>query len=348
MPLTVSSINRVIAHKIMAKTRDADAYAVCSDRPLQFASDTEEQRVLKGRINKAVNNQSKSFKLAFNRMDEDSVYNLLNNPALFSSDDGFVNFSKTLADMMAEAHYSISFPSGYCIVCDGILETGQHFMCVIKADYQEVFNIQGNTLFVINNVFLSPARDFYKIGFFVFNEGVVTPYVYDDQFSAVKIDLTQYFYDTFLGLKTSDNDILLSKAFYADTAKFIDNNAPFMDPMDAAGLRSALNVYFRENAHQIISANDFCNNHLAGTGLEVSYTEEVVNKYPRAFTKRTELLDRRVNLQRVGLGNDATLLLKPSVRLAANIENPTEAALRPYINSGRPLRVVILETDDFD
>lgn len=330
----------------MAKTREADAYAVCSDRPLQFASDTEEQRVLTGRVNKAVNNQSKSFKLAFNRMDAESVYSLVNNPAGFTQDEAFVNLSKELADMMAAAHYSISFPSGYCIVCDGTLETGQQFLCVIKADYQEVFNIQGNTLVVINNVFLSPARDFYKIGMFIYDGGDITPYVYDDQFSAVKIDLTQYFYDTFLGLKTSDNDILLSKAFYTDTAKFIDNNAPYMDPMDVNGLKEALNVYFRENAHQIISANDFCENHLAGTGLAVSYTEEVVNKYPRAFTKRTELLDRRVNLQRVGLSNDATLLLKPSVRLAANIENPTEAALRPYINSGRSMRVVVLETEE--
>ena len=195
----------------MAKTRESDAYAVCSDRPLQFASDTEEQRVLTGRVNKAVNNQSKSFKLAFNRMDADSVYSLLDNPAEYAQDDGFVNMSKELADMMAAAHYSISFPSGYCIVCDGTLQTGQQFLCVIKADYQEVFNIQGNTLVVINNVFLSPARDFYKIGMFIYNGGDITPFVYDDQFSAVKIDLTQYFYDTFLGLKTSDNDILLSK-----------------------------------------------------------------------------------------------------------------------------------------
>lgn len=346
MPITVSSINRVIAHKIKAKSRNGDAYAECSDRLLQFASDTEEQRVLTGRVNKAVNNQSKSFKLAFNRTDEESVYSLLSPPADYAEDEAFVNLSKELADMMAAAHYSISFPSGYCIVCDGALETGQQFLCVIKADYQEVFNIQGNTLVVINNVFLSPARDFYKIGMFIYNDGGITPYVYDDQFSAVKIDLTQYFYDTFLGLKTSDNDILLSKAFYTDTAKFIDNNSPYMDPMDAMGLKQALNVYFRENAHQIISASDFCENYLAGTDLAVSFTEEVVNKYPRAFTRRTELLDRRVNLQRVGLSNDATLLLKPSIRLAANIANPTEAALRPYINSGRSMRVVVLETEE--
>lgn len=346
MPITVSSINRVIAHKILGKTREAEAYAECSERLLQYASDEEEQRVLTGRVNKAVNNQSKSFKLAFNRTDADSVYSLLVNPVNYASDADFVNLSKELAEMMADAHYSISFPSGYCIVCDGSLENGSFFLCVIKADYQEVFNIQDNTLVVINNVFLSPARDFYKIGMFIIEEGTITPYVYDDQFSAVKTDLTQYFYDNFLGLKTSDNDILLSKAFYADTTKFIENYSPYMDPMDVVGLRNALNVYFRENAHQIISANDFCNNHLAGTDLAVAYTEEVVSKYPRAFTKRTELIDRRVNLQRVGLGNDATLLLKPSVRLAANIENPSEEVLRPFIESGRPLRVIVLETEE--
>ena len=346
MAITVSIINRIIAHKIIAKTREADAYAVCSDNLLQFASDTEEQRILKGRVDKAINNASKSFELAWAETGDGSVYDIINNSGSQVTDEAFILTSKTLADKMADAHYNISFPSGFCIVCDGTLVGGKRFLCIIKADNQEAFNIQGNTLHVISDVFLSPAREFYKIGLFVFEGQGIKPYVYDDQFSAVKTDLTQYFYSNFLGLKTSDNDIIRSKAFYTDTAKFINNQASRMDPLDIAGLHQALNVYFRENAHQVISASDFCENHFAGTALAVDYTEEVVNKYPRAFTKRTELLDRRMNLQRVGISENATLLLKPSVRLAANITDPTVEALHPFLNSGRHYQYVVLETDE--
>ena len=112
-----------------------------------------------------------------------------------------------------------------------------------------------------------------------------------------------------------------------------------------AGLQKALNVYLRENVSKVISAYDFCENHLAGTDLVTDFTKEVVTKYPRPFTLRSELLERRMDLQRVGLSSDVTLLLKPSVRVAANITNPSEEVLQPYINSGRKVRIVVLESE---
>lgn len=179
MPITVSSINRIIAHKIIAKSRDVDAHPVFTDNLLQYASATEEQSVLIKRINKAVNNPSKAFELAFDNVEEGSLHDIMTNEGSFSSDTAFIATSKTLADMLAGAQTSLSIPSGYCIVCDGVLSNRQRFICIIKADYQEVFNIQGNTLTVISNVFLSPAREFYKIGLFVYHEdGNITPYVY--------------------------------------------------------------------------------------------------------------------------------------------------------------------------
>lgn len=346
MPLTVSNINRIIAHKIIAKTRDEDAHAICTDNLLQYASANDEQNVLINRVNKAINNPSKAFELAFDNDADRTLYDILTDGSSISSDNEFIETSKMLADILAASQTTLSIPSGYCIVFDGTLASRQRFFCIIKADYQEVFNIQGNTLTVISNVFLSPAREFYKIGLFVFeNNGDIKPYVYDDQFSAVKTDLTKYFYADFLGLKTSENDILRSKAFYTDASNFISSRSPVMDPLDVAGLQKALNVYFRENVSQVISATDFCENHLAGTDLAVDFTDEVVTKYPRPFTLRSELLERRMDLQRVGLSSDVTLLLKPSVRVAANITNPSEEVLQPYINSGRQLRIVVLESE---
>ena len=350
MATNISTINRVIAHKIIAKTRDADACAVCSDNLLQFANvagaQNSEQSVLTARINKAINNPSKSFELVFNPEMDTDVYSIITDITNLVTDDAFIHTSKMLADRLADSQTTLSIPSGYCIVCDGTTTTGHRFLCIIKADYQEVFNIQGNTLMVISDVFLSPAREFYKIGMFVFNDGeVIKPIVYDDQFSAIKTDLTKYFYADFLGLKTSDNDIIQSKAFYADTAGFISSKASFMDPLDIAGLQNALNAYYRENVSQVISAHDVCERHLAGTELAADYTENIVNKYPRSFTLRSELLEKKMNLQRIGLSSDVTLLLRPSVHITANITNPTQEAMQPYIDSGRRLQVVVLESD---
>ena len=350
MATTISTINRVIAHKIIAKTRDADARAVCSDNLLQYANvadaQNSEQSVLTVRINKAINNPSKSFDLAFNPNGNTDVYNIITDHSNLATDADFIHTSKIFAELLADSQTTLSIPSGYCIVCDGTITTGQRFLCIIKADYQEVFNIQGNTLMVISDVFLSPAREFYKIGMFIFYDGgVIKPIVYDDQFSAIKTDLTKYFYADFLGLKTSENDIIQSKAFYSDTAGFISSKASFMNPLDVVGLQNALNVYFRENVSKVISAHDFCERHLADTELAMDYTEDVVKKYPRSFTLRSELLEKKMNLQRIGLSSDVTLILRPSVHITANITNPTQEALQPYIDSGRQLQVVVLESD---
>lgn len=343
MAITISSLHRIIAHRIITKTSTTDAYAICSDGLLQMAHDTVEQRILNDRINKAINNPSKSFELTFDRNDADSVHALLTNYE--RTDESFISMSRNLAERLADAHTSSSIPNGICIVCDGTLSTRDRFICIIKADYQEVFNIHDNTLSVISEVFLSPAREFYKIGLFVFHRDIIRPYMYDDQFSAVKTDLTRYFYSDFLGLKTSENDILQTKAFYQDTNKFIERRSVKMDPVDVAGLKNALNVYYRENVSHIVSANDFLNNHLAGTSLAADFSDEIITKYPRAFTLKPSLLDRKLKLQRVGLGADVTLFIRPTIHVTANILDPTQESLQPYINSGRNYRIIVLESE---
>ena len=89
---------------------------------------------------------------------------------------------------------------------------------------QKVFSITGINLNVVKDVFLSPAKDFYKVAVFINKNDDFTPFMFDDQFSMQKKDLTEYFYGRFLGLTTDKNDDIKSKNFFKDTKAFIEKN----------------------------------------------------------------------------------------------------------------------------
>lgn len=344
MTIKIRQLNRIIAHKIKGKQGDDVAEAIFSHQLLEY--DENERHIFMGRIEKAVNNQSKTFHLSFQNQNEGSVKQLLLDMDYRQNDIAFVELSKTLAEKLADAHRTKSIPSGYCIVGDGITSNNRYFFYIIKADYQEVFNIEGNTLRVINQVFLSPAKDFYKIGFFLEDgNALFSPYVYDDQFSLQKKDLTVYFYSAFLGLKTDDNDKLTTKNFYMSVRDFVKTH--IFNPADSSSMQKALQVYIRENASHIGSARAFADQHLSGTELEHLFETEVVEKYPRGFTIQTDLLSEQgLNIQRLILGTNTTLVTSATNESVTYKENPTLEELAPTISTGRRTRVVILVEDE--
>ena len=124
------------------------------------------------------------------------------------------------------------------MIGNGTTSDNKFFFFVIKAELQEVFNIANDELNLIKDVFLSPAKDFYKIGFFIEHGKSFLPFMYDDQFSLQKKDLTEYFYGTFLGLTTDRNDRLRAKNFFEDTKAFIDVNIDNLK--DKRGLLNAV------------------------------------------------------------------------------------------------------------
>lgn len=340
----LKAIKRVIAHRIVQKTDSAPCYSDSHDSLYNLS--TNDKEVLIQRIEKAVNNRKKCFDLSFRDKGDDSMYKHLTKLGFVSEDDAYIEFSKEAAGKLSESQDNISIPGGYCLVTDGKMKGGEYFICIIKADYQEVFNVHEDSIRVLKEVFLSPAKDFYKVGLFVQDKAknVFMPYMYDDQFSIYKDDLTLYFYDKFLGLSTDENNKLNTKNLFMDIVGFINNNVDYND--DNRGLIKAAQSYFRENTEGHVSVAEFSDRYLKNTKLETPFKKQYGEKYPRAIVLDTTLLtNERLMTQRTTLGDKITIITKEGVKMTLlNEENI--AKIVPTIKSGKNIKVVVFETTE--
>ncbi len=341
--LHILTINKIIAHQIKPKTPKVDAHSINTNELLTL--NKEEVKILIERLEIAICNHSKSFELAYDDKTQDSIYHHLHNSYPTNNDD-FVTFSQEIAERLAAAHFRTKIPGGYCLIGEANLNSNHKLFFIVKAELQEVFNIEENKLNLIKNVFLSPAKDFYKVGFFIEQSNAYIPYMFDDQFTMQKKDLTEYFYSQFLGLTTDKNDILRSKNFFSETKLFIDNNVDNLK--DKMGLQRALTVLFREDVNGTISLKQFADNHMEGR-LKKDYLEQLLPKYPRAFTKRTDLIDKKVDLERVTIPLSYTLTLvgnkteMENVEVFDKINDKTQENINVQINSGNVRKIIVLK-----
>lgn len=338
----IRHIHRVIAHKIYPKTQKNPAYTECSDDILDF--DVAENQILITRLTDALSKSAKTFELEFS---ETGPYSFLSciQDSYKHTKSAFTAMSCHIAGMLAGSQTKQTIPGGYCIIGDGETQSGKYALFIVKAELQDVFNINENKLEIIKNVFLSPAKDFYKIGYFLLDPRThrFIPYMYDDQFTSTKNDLTEYFYKTFLGLTTSNNDRILSKGFYNDCMNFFKNN--ISDDRDRIGMEKALHTYFREGSRGIISAKEFSDMYFSDDlRLKHKFDEQIVyKKYPRPFTKNKSLLEKALNLERISIGKDITIVSKGD-RVVDVFDTENMDQLMPMLNNGMKHKVIILST----
>jgi hypothetical protein len=342
--LKIASIDRIIAHEIHPKTAEKDAFAKTNSALLKFKK-LEKENLIK-RILEALTNTTKTFQLDYEDKSPDSVYSLMTKVKK-QTDKEFIASSESLADGLANAHFRTKIPGGYCLVGNGLTTTNKFFYFIIKAELQEVFNVHNNELTLIKDVFLSPAKDFYKIGFFLESGSSFIPFMYDDQFSLQKKDLTEYFYGTFLGLTTDRNDRLKAKNFYEDTKTFIETNID--DVHDRIGLLKALNVLYREDTTGLISAREFSNNYFEGE-LKTKFEKKIVEeKYPLSFTKDISLIENRLELQRISIPLSFTMSIVGSTSELDTldiIDDPSKQTMKdiePQINNGQIRKMILVK-----
>lgn len=343
----VNTLDKIIAHEIYPKTEKADAYAKYAEKCLTFSF--EDKQTLIKRLENAVNNSVKTFQLEFEDKSDKSIYNYLSNKEK-PTEVIFIENSQKLADKLAAAHFRTKIPGGFCLIGSGITKTKKEFFFVIKAELQEVFNIENNELKLIKDVFLSPAKDFYKIGLFVKSGSSYTPYMYDDQFSLQKKDLTEYFYGQFLGLTTDRNDSLRSKNYFEETKSFIETNID--NVKDRMGLLNALHVLYREDASGIISPKEFSQTYFEGQ-LKNKYDSTIVEKrFPKSFTKDISLIETRIELQRVSIPLTYAISLVGNASALFDLQvigNPSIIEfnqLEPEINNGNIKKIIVLRQAD--
>lgn len=340
--LNIESIGHLAAHTIVAKTPTQDARAHL--REILITGTKEEKEMLAERMSSALKNLSKTFQLEFEETGEDSIHGTLSGAAL--DDAAFLEYSKKLARKLASSHFRVNIPGGHCLIGEGVATRNVKFFFVIKAELQQVFNIESNELRLIKDVFLSPAKELYKIGIFFIETSGITPFMYDDQFSLQKKDLTEYFYSNFLGLTTDKNDRLRSKNFYEQTKNFAERNID--NVADRIGIVKALDVLYREDATGIISPETFSETYFEGE-LKAKFDEMIGKDFPIAFTKDISLVENRSGLQRMSIPlsyqmdivGDAASLERVEV-----IDNPSENELQRVgveINNGNLRKLIMLK-----
>jgi len=342
--LEIASIDRVIAHEIHPKTMEKDAFAKTNSSLLKFRK--LEKEILIKRILEALTSTTKTFQLDYEDKSTDSVYSLMTKVKK-QTDKEFIVSSASLAEELAYAHFRTKIPGGYCLIGNGLTKNNEFFFFVIKAELQEVFNVHNNELTLIKDVFLSPAKVFIKIGFFLESGSNFIPFMYDDQFSLQKKDLTEYFYGTFLGLTTDRNDKLKSKNFYEDTKSFIETNID--DVHDRIGLLKALNVLYRENTTGLISAREFSDNYFEGE-LKTKFEKKIVEeKYPISFTKDISLVENRLELQRISIPLSYSMSIVGSTSELDTLDiinDPSKQTMKdiePQINNGQIRKMILVK-----
>lgn len=346
-------LSRITIHKVHKK-KDNEDFGVAEYSENLFKFGNAELVTLKSRISTAFSKNKRFFKLNISHSESDSFYNY-STSLKNSTDDFFLTKSKSIADLLATSHSKRTIPAGILLVIDGNINN-KHFTLVIKAELQEAFTIKEvnnqKLIELINELFLSPAKDFYKIGFLIEEDSSSADinekyscYMYDDNYSNGKRDLAEYFYSGFLGFTTSSNDKLVTKNFYEDVTKFIETNVVSFD--DKRGLRNAINVLYRENTTGIINPQEFAEQNLTDELLR-RFGTDVGSNYPHSFTKDLSLVDRRLHRGQITLLDDLKIEGPQDSLNNVNIINKNNInyeQLKLQIENGEIKQIVTIKTD---
>mgnify|MGYP000105680846 CR=1 FL=1 len=347
-------IDRIIIHRVFKKAI-SDEYGIAEYAESIYEFGLIETETLKDRITTAFSKKKRFFKLEIAQSEAGSFYDSVNKIKGCTSEE-FIEKSKSIADLLAVSHDKRTIPGGLLLVMDGVYDPKNHFTLVIKAELQEAFTIRETSekklVELINDLFLSPAKDFYKIGYVIEDNNTdktipndkFSAYMYDDNFRSGKRDLAEYFYHTFLGLSTDKNDKLLNKKWYNDIGEFIESNVANFE--DKRGLRNALNVLLRENTTGVINPQEFAELHFDEELLR-RYMSEVGVNYPHSFNKDVSLIDRKLQRGKINLIKQLKIegpvdsIESVNVMTGANIDID---ALRLSIENGDTQQVITIKT----
>lgn len=346
-------INRIVIHRVHKKV-DGEEFGFAEYSENLFSFGVLELDTLKQRIRTAFSKSKRFFKLEIAKTDNNSFYGY-SRTIKSSNNEQFLEISKSISDLLAMSHNKRTIPAGLLLILDGYISS-RHFIIVIKAELQEAFTIKElnnqKLIELVNDLFLSPAKDFYKIGFIIEDTNELTPpndiyscYMYDDNFSSGKRDLAEYFYNDFLGFQTNRNDKLITKNFREDIFRFIETNVASFD--DKRGLKSAVNTLYRENITGIINPQEFAEIHFPEDLLRL-FGSEVGSNYPNSFTKDLALVEKNLNRGQVKLVNNLTIAGPQDAIdnvLISNGQNFDIENLKIQIDNGEIKQVITIKAE---
>lgn len=314
-------VGRVVVHEVFQRGTDRRIKTPAYSDHLEALS-AEAMGAFRLRLTDALAGEAQSLQMDISRTGADSFLHVANE--IIGCDDGaFIESSKAIANHLAEAQTSRSYPGGLLIVFDGTVGApAVPFVGAIKAETQEGFrrHRNGEQVLVefVENIFLTPATRLYKIGLMLREDPLTTPpegwraHVFDSNISKNnRENAAAYFYEAFLGC------VLPSDGSY-QTAKFFDLTKQFIQsanltPDQQRDLHDSLYVFVKDEQAPTFTAEQF-NDRYIPEGLQAPYTEFMeAKKFPsHAVVRDTSKMGSRLRRRRMKFGSEIELRGSPT------------------------------------
>lgn len=323
-------LNRIIVHEVLLAA-DLDEGRSPQQSDLFLELDPNGESLLAKRLTDALGSDSHSVELTVDVDREGSTFDLISKLP-DAKDDDFICISKELALLLTKAQNAGTIKSGICVVLAGTMGSTSNlhrFVAVLKAESDAGFvkeiTEKAVVLKYINDMVLGAQQRLYKIGCFVetkpptpgengdvrsTDDFVVV--VYDHQMSNTgDSNAARYFYGTFLGCRLADNSQRLTRVFYEETSKHIDEAK--LTTQIRVELKNHL-VSYLKSQENLINARTFADRYLPESIHDTYFARIKKAGFPgRDVSKDNHQIRRKLQVRRI--------FFSSKVRISAPEEN---------------------------
>lgn len=314
-------VGRVVVHEVFQRGTDRLIRTPAYSDHLEALS-PEAMGAFRLRLTDALAGEAQSLQMDIARTGAGSFLDIANK-MIGCDDEGFLEASKAIANHLAEAQTSRSYPGGMLIVFDGTVGApAVPFVGAIKAETQEGFrrHRSGEQVLVefVENIFLTPATRLYKIGLMLREDPSTTPpmgwraHVFDSNISRNnRENAAAYFYEAFLGCALPSDGSYQTAKFFDLTKKFIQSTS--LAPDQQRDLYDSLYVFVKDEQAPTFTAEQF-NDRFIPEDLQAPYTEFMeAKKFPSyAVVRDTSKMGSRLRRRRMKFGTEIELTGTPT------------------------------------
>ncbi|PKL80987.1 MAG: hypothetical protein CVV25_02050 [Ignavibacteriae bacterium HGW-Ignavibacteriae-4] len=308
------NFDRIVVHKIIPKTKDTDSgNTLVADHLVEVSPQTVQ--TIQDRLYDAASS-SKYFQLAVEDSSESGFFGYAKD-LHDSNEQRFMEYTGKMAQLMAESMKSGAIPGGYLIVVQGKTDrTDKKVIVAIKAEMHDAMSFKNNEINLIEDVFLSPSKKFFKFGvLFEYNEpqkedftefefpnNLWGAFIFDQQFRP-ESSLAEYFYRDFLGFTTEMNPKIQSRRFYNETEKFILDNV--LELNNKTDMLNLLDYEFTQNTGENdISPRTFADTYIHDEVLNQEYKDDIAEYLPAVIEKDSSLIKSKLFNKRIIFPNN--------------------------------------------
>lgn len=312
-------VGRIVMHEIFRRGEDRQKVPPSYGTELERLSDLAIGQ-FRARITDALSARSKSMEMRIVRQGQGSVVEAAGG-LLASQDDEFLQRSKEIADLLAEAQMARSYPGGMVLVFDGTFGAPeQKFLGIIKAETQSGFrrskSAEAMVTEFLENIFLTPATRLFKVAFLVQPDAVQADaswraLVFDSNITASHREgAAQYFYEAFLGCTFPENGKYETVKFYDLTREFVRQAQ--ISPEAKRDLGDALYTFVKTEQSPTFTAQEFSESYLP-LELRDPFSRFLnAKQFPdRAVVRDTSDMGARLRRRRFKFGADIELMASP-------------------------------------